>query len=373
MQQPSKSQKKSPLILVINAGSTSTKTALYRGRKAIMQESVHHPLRSLRTCRRVKDQTCLRVAAVARALKRAGIAPADLDAVAARGGLLSPCPRGTYLIDRQMVRDLKSGRYGEHASNLGTIIAYRIAAQAGVPAYVVDPPVVDELCAEARFSGIPEISRRAVWHALNQKVVAQLVARKLGRPYHRLNLIIAHLGGGTSVAAHRRGRAIDVNNALDGDGPFAIERSGGLPAADLVRFAAGRAPASVHNRINGCGGVTAYLGTNDMRSVEQRARVGDLAARTVLNALAYQTAKEIGACAAVLAGRVDALVLTGSLARCVPLTQRIRRRVQFIAPLYVIPGEMEMKALTEGVLRVMSGQEAPRSYMPGPSAHVKNP
>jgi len=306
----------------------------------------------------------MREAAVLGALRRAGFGPEQLDAVAARGGLLRPCRSGTYLVERPMLAELRVGWHGVHASNLAALAAARIAAAAEAPAFIVDPVVVDELCPEARLSGLPEISRRSAWHALNQRAVARRVARKLGRRYEDVNLVVAHLGGGTSVAAHRRGKAVDVNNALDGDGPFAVERSGGLPAGDLVRLAVKTPRAEMLRKITGGGGMVAYLGTNDLFEVERRVARGERKARDVLAAMAYQVAKEIGACAAVLEGKVDAVVLTGGAARCRALVRRIRRRVRFVAPVHVVPGEMEMAALANGALRVLRGEEGPRRYRP---------
>ena len=351
-----------PLVLVINTGSTSTKVALFRGPRCICEETVRHPVETLRRFRRLVDQAPMREAAVLGVLEGQGAEPSDLDAVACRGGLLRPLPSGTYRVDEPMLDDLRRARYGTHASNLSAIIGAPIAARAGAPAFIVDPVVVDELCDEARYSGVPEIERRSIWHALNQKAVARRVAGKLGKRYEDAGLIVVHLGGGTSVAAHRRGRTVDVNNALDGDGPFAVERSGGLPAADLVRLAHRMPKADLLARITGGGGVVAYLGTNDMVEVERRAAAGDGAARDVLAAMAYQVAKEIGACAAVLEGNVDAIAITGSLARCRPLVSRVRRRVRFIAPVRVVPGEEEMRALAEGALRVLGGEARARRY-----------
>jgi butyrate kinase len=307
----------------------------------------------------------MRKAAVLAVLREAGVAPAELDAVAARGGVLAGCPAGIYRIGARMARDARSNRYGAHATNLGVLLARDIARRAGIPAFTVNPPTVDEMRPEARYSGIPQIVRRAGWHALNQKAVAARVAARLKKPYRKTNMVIAHLGGGISVAAHRRGRAIDVNGALDGDGPFGIERSGGLPAGDLVRLARRLPLEKVLRLITGEGGVVAYLGTNDMREVERRVRAGDAAAREVIAAMAWQVAREIGACAAVLCGRVDAVVLTGSLARWKYLAGRIRRRVRFIAPVHVVPGEMELEALARGALQALTGRARARDYRPG--------
>ncbi len=355
---------KSHLVLVINPGSTSTRVALFRGRRCIEQETVRHSARAIATFKKIVDQAPMREDVVRKLLARRRVESATLDAISVRGGLLAPCPAGTYLVGPKMLRDLRAARYGSHASNLGAIIGAQIAGKAGPPVFVVDPVVVDELCDEARFSGIPEITRRALWHTLNQRAMARHVARKLGKTYETSNLIVAHLGGGTSVAAHCRGRAVDVNNAVDGDGPFAAERSGGLPARDVVELARAKPLAWTLKRISGRGGVVAYLGTNDMREVLRRAQAGDKACRDVIAAMAYQIAKEIGSAAAVLGGRVDAVVLTGGLAHARPLVDRIRRRVRFIAPVRVEPGERELPALVDGALRVLEGKGAPLRYPP---------
>jgi len=350
------------LVLVVNPGSTSTKVAVYRGARCAARHTVRHSAKSLARFPRLADQVPMREAAVLKTLARSAVEPAMLDAVAARGGLLAPCPSGTYRVGPRMLSDLADERYGSHASNLGAVLGARIARRAKAPAFIVDPVAVDELCPEARYSGLPEIERRSIWHALNQKAAARAAAERLGKRYSDVNLVVVHLGGGTSVAAHRRGKAVDVNNALNGDGPFGVERSGGLPAADLVRLARRTPAAEMRRKIAGAGGVVAYLGTNDMVDVERRAKAGDREARGVLDAMAYQVAKEIGACAAVLAGDVDGIILTGALARCRPLVGRIRRRVKFLARVLVIPGQREMEALAFGALRVLRGEERARSY-----------
>ena len=352
------------LILVLNLGSTSTKLALYRDDRVVIQRTAHHSRSQIAGCRRLADQLPMREAAVLAVLREVGVTPADLDAVAARGGVLAACRAGTYRIGDQMARDARSNRYGTHATNLGVLLARDIARHAAIPAFTVNPPTVDEMCPEARYSGIPQIIRKARWHALNQKTVACRVAARLNKPYRKINMVIAHLGGGISVAAHRHGRAIDVNNALDGDGPFGIERSGGLPVGDLVRLTHRLPLKKVLRLITGQGGVIAYLGTNDMREVERRVRDGDAAAREVINAMAWQVAKEIGACAAILSGQVDAVVLTGSLARWGYLVGRIRRHVRFIAPVHVVPGEMELDALARGTLQALTRRTRVHNYCP---------
>lgn len=355
---------KGRLILVLNLGSTSTKLAVYREDRPVVNHTAHHSRREIATCRNLAGQVPMRKAAVLAAIEKARVKPEDLDAVAVRGGLLAPCPAGIYRVGPRMVRDARTNRYGTHASNLGVLLARDIAKARGIPAFTVNPPTVDELCAEARFSGMPRVVRRPVWHALNQKAVAGVVAARMGKPYRKLNMIVAHLGGGVSVAAHRRGRAIDVNNALDGDGPFGAERSGGLPAGDLAQLAR-RAPLErVLRMITGQGGVVAYLGTNDMRAIERKVLEGDARTRAVVNAMAWQIAKEIGACAAVLGGNVHVIVLTGSLARWKYLVAGIRRRIRFIAPIHIMPGEMELAALADGALQALSGVAPVRDYPP---------
>lgn len=347
-------------ILVINPGSTSTKVALFRGARCVRESALRHAVAELRAFPDIAAQADMRAQAVLTALAAFGLPVTRLDAVAARGGLLPPCPSGTYRVNPAMLAILTAGRYGAHASNLGAIVGARLAAQAGVSAYIVDPVTVDELEPAARLTGLPEISRRSIWHALNQKAVARLVAARLGVPYPKARLVVAHLGGGISVAAHRHGRAIDVNNALEGEGPFAVERSGGLPAAEVARLARRVPEAELLRRISGAGGVVAHLGTNDMPEALRRARGGDTAARLVLQALVRQVAREIGACATTLGGKIDAVVLCGGLAHCRPLTQAIGRRVRFLAPLHVVPGEREMEALALGVLRVLRREERAR-------------
>lgn len=351
------------LVLVVNPGSTSTKIALFKNEKCLAQETVRHSSEDIAKFKDLVSQAGMREESILKVLEQAGVKVEMIDAISARGGLVAPCPSGTYSVNETMLEELGSGKRGVHASNLGALIGAKIAQAANAPAFITDPVVVDELCDEARYSGIPDITRRSIWHALNQKEVARIVAKKLGKKYEQINLVIVHLGGGTSVAAHQRGKTIDVNNALDGDGPFSVERSGGLPVADAVRLSK-KIGDEIFKKITGRGGVVAYLGTSDMFEVEKRFLAGDEPAVKVLSAMAYQVSKEIGACAAVLAGDVDAVVLSGGLARCKPLVDMIKRRVKFIAPVKIVPGELEMEALAAGVLRVMRGDEQPRTYRP---------
>jgi butyrate kinase len=287
-----------------------------------------------------------------------------LNAVVGRGGLLKPIAGGTYRINPDMIHDLSRAKYGEHASNLGAVLAGRVAKKADCPAYIVDPVVVDEMADAARYSGHPLISRKSIFHALNQKAVARKAAQKLGKSYMQCRLIVAHMGGGISIGAHMNGRVIDVNNALDGEGPFSPERAGGVPAGDLIALCySGRYPEKKMRRmLVGSGGLTAYLGTNDLREIERRIREAETDAENVFNAMAYQIGKEIGAMAAALQGGVDGIVLTGGLAFSEAFVKAIEAHIDWIAPVQVFPGEAEMEALVEGAYRVLKGEEEEKSY-----------
>lgn len=353
-------------VLVLNPGSTSTKIAAYRGGEALFTETIRHEAADLARFPRVMDQEDYRRETIMEALERHGLCLPDLAAVIGRGGLLRPMPGGVYAVGPDMLDDLRSCRFGAHASNLGAILAHDLAARAGIPALIADPVVVDELRPLARYSGHPDIRRRSVFHALNHKAVARSVARDLGRPYEELRLVVAHLGGGVSVGAHELGRVVDVNNALDGDGPFSPERSGGLPAGDVVSwcFAPGASEADIRRRITGAGGLLAYLGTASGLEMEARIQAGDSLAREVREAMAYQTAKEIGAMAAVLRGRVDAVVLTGGLMHDRELTRLIAERVDFLGPVLIHAGEDEMSALAQAAARALADPDGVLAYPP---------
>ena len=278
---------------------------------------------------------------------------------------MKPIQGGTYLVNDRMLQDLKSMTYGAHASNLGAPLAVRFAAAAGnAPAFIVDPVVVDELVDEARLSGLPEIPRISILHALNQKTIARRAAADLKKPLSECNFVVSHMGGGISVGAHRQGRVIDVNNALDGEGPMSPERSGSLPVGGLLDlcFDGRHTQREIQKKINGKGGLVAHLGTNDFREAEKRVAAGDPQATLVFEALALQIAKEIGSCAAVLKGVVDAVVLTGGLAFSDALCERISARIAFVGPILRYPGEDEMQALAEGALRVLRNEEPSREY-----------
>ncbi len=351
-------------VLVINPGSTSTKIGVYDDLKLIYDETLRHSAEEIGAYNTIFDQYKFRMDIILSVLKKASIPVESLNAVVGRGGLLKPIEGGTYAVDERLLEDLRIGVQGQHASNLGGIIAYEIAKPMGIPSYIVDPVVVDELDDVARVSGHPEISRMSIFHALNQKAVARRYAKNAGRGYDELNLIVAHMGGGVSVGAHNHGRVVDVNNALDGEGPFSPERSGGLPVGSLVKlcYSGKYTMEQVKKMINGKGGLVAYLGTNDGREVEKMINSGDKNAELVFEAMAYQISKEICSCAAVLKGKVDAIILTGGLAYGKRLVQAITERVSFVAPIEVYAGEDELLALAEGGLRVLTGQEQAKNY-----------
>ncbi len=351
-------------ILCFNPGSTSTKIAYFDDTVELYRANVHHAPDELARFPRVIDQADFRIRIVLGELSGAGVSIQGLDAVVGRGGLTRPIPGGTYAVDERLIADVENSPMGEHASNLGAVMAAKLASFAHVPAFIVDPVMVDELDAAARFSGHPEIQRHSIFHALNSKAVARRYAREHACDYAELNLIVAHLGGGITVSAHRRGRVVDVNNGLNGDGPFAPERAGTLPVpalADLC-FSGQYTETQVRKLLAGRGGWVSLLGTNDGRAVARLIAEGDADARLALDAMAYQVAKEIGACAAVLAGDVDAILVTGGLAHDAGLVEAIAARVRFVGPVVAYPGEDEMSALNEGALRVLRGEEEVQSY-----------
>lgn len=354
------------MILAINPGSTSTKVALYRGAEELWSDTQRYDVERIREFPNVPSQEFFRLEEIRKALEGRGTKISGLDSVVGRGGLLRPIQGGTYSVNDAMLEDLRSCKYGSHASNLGGPLAKSLAEEAGgKPAFIVDPVVVDELMDEARLSGIPEIERRTIFHALNQKAVARRAATDIGKAYEDANLVVAHMGGGISVGAHLKGRVVDVNNALDGDGPFAPERAGSLPAGELVKlaFSGEKELGELMRRMVGGGGLVAHLGTSDLREVERRIGEGDRKADLVFRAMAYQVAREIASRAAVLSGKVDAVVLTGGLSFSEAFVKAITERVSFIASVKVYPGEDEMRALAEGALRVLSGKESALEYI----------
>lgn len=351
-------------LLIINPGSTSTKIAIFDNEKPVLETTLRHSSEELAPYKSILEQFEFRKNVILDTLNQNGINITKLSAVVGRGGLLRPMEGGTYKVNAAMLKDLEVAARGQHASNLGAIIANEIAGQLNIPAFIVDPVVVDEMDEIARISGMPEIERISIFHALNQKAVARRAAKDLGKPYEEVNLIVAHLGGGISVGAHKNGRVVDVNNALDGEGPFSPERTGTLPVGSLIKlcYSGKYTIDELKKKIVGNGGLVAYLGTNDGRTVQAMIQEGNKEAKLVFEAMAYQVAKEIGACAAVLEGKVDAVCLTGGLAYNNELIGWIKERVEFIGDIRVYPGEDEMIALAEGGLRVLRGEEQAREY-----------
>lgn len=350
-------------ILAINPGSTSTKIGVFCADQVIFSETIEHTDAKLSSYSHVFDQYEYRLQLILEALHSAGIDLQDLDAVVGRGGLLKPLTGGTYLVNELMLRDLQQAERGEHASNLGGIIASAIADQIGVPAFIVDPVSVDELEPVARVTGHPELMRVSMSHALNTKAVAHSYASSLGKKYEELRLIVAHLGSGISVSAHLCGKMIDVNDSKQ-EGAFAPDRCGTLPTQSLVKmcFSGKYSEKEILAVLFGKGGIYAHLGTKDMREVESSATAGDSKATLLLAAMPYQIAKDIGARATVLSGKVDAIILTGGIAYSKLIVDRIIERVEFIAPVVVMPGEEELPALVAGATRVLKGEERARIY-----------
>ncbi|MDF2503468.1 butyrate kinase [Clostridium sp.] len=352
-------------LLIINPGSTSTKIGVYEDENQILEENLKHSADEIAKYATIYDQFQFRKEVILNFLKEKNIDIKTLNAVVGRGGIIKPIESGTYTVNDSILEDSKFGVQGQHASNLGAIISNEIAKEIGVSAFIVDPVTVDELQDVARLSGMPDIKRRSIFHALNQKAVAKRYAKEKGVKYEDLNLIVAHMGGGTSVGAHCKGKVIDVNNALTGEGPFSPERSGGVPLGDLIDLAySGEVThEEMKKKINGKGGAVGYADTNDFKVVADKADAGDKDSKLIYDAYIYQIAKEIGQDAAVLSGKVDAILLTGGIAYNKGITGKITERVSFIAPVVVYPGEDELLALAQGALRVLKGEEKAKEYV----------
>ncbi|WP_075982243.1 butyrate kinase [Bacillus massilinigeriensis] len=351
-------------VLVINPGSTSTKIGVFQSDQTIFEKTIRHDLEVIHRFDSIINQYEYRKETILEALRKEGIDISKFDAVCGRGGLLRPIEGGTYAVNQAMLEDLKVGYSGQHASNLGGILAYEIATGLNIPSFIVDPVVVDEMASIAKISGFHLIERKSIFHALNQKAVARKVAEQLGKKYEELNLIVAHMGGGITVGVHKHGRVIDVNNGLNGEGPFSPERAGTVPAGDLVTlsFSGEYYFEEIMKKLVGQGGLVGYLGTNDALVVEKLIESGNEKARLVYSAMAYQVAKEIGAASCVLSGHVDAIILTGGLAYGKKFVEEISNRIHWIADCIVHPGEDELLALAEGALRVLRGEEKEKEY-----------
>ncbi|MGN0253330.1 MAG: butyrate kinase [Lachnospiraceae bacterium] len=350
--------------LIINPGSTSTKIGVFEDETLLFEETLRHSTEEISKYATIFDQKDFRKNIIIDLLKSKEFEVKSLGMVVGRGGMLKPIPGGTYACTDALVKDLEVGVSGQHASNLGGILAREIADEIGVPSFIVDPVVVDELMPIARYSGVPELPRVSIFHALNQKAVAKRYAKETGKKYEDLNLIVIHMGGGVSVGPHKNGKVIDIFNALDGDGAFSPERSGAVPVGALVKmcFSGEYTQAEVYKKLVGNGGFNAYVGTNDMRDVEKMVNEGNEKAAEVRDAFILQMSKNIGAMATVLEGKVDQIIVTGGIAYDKYVVAKLKERCEWIAPFTVYPGEDELLALVQGGLRVLNGEEEAKNY-----------
>ena len=345
--------------LIINPGSTSTKIGVFEDETLLFEETLRHSTEEIAQYASIVDQKDFRKQIILDLLDKKNFDIKSLQVVVGRGGMLKPIPGGTYAVSDELLHDLKIGVQGQHASNLGGILAREIG-----DSIIVDPVVVDELIPIARYSGVPELPRTSVFHALNQKAVAKRFAKEQGKAYDSLNLIVVHMGGGVSVGAHEKGNVIDVFNALDGDGAFSPERAGAVPSGALVKlcYSGKYTEKEVYKKIVGGGGFNAYLNTNDMRDVEKMVEGGDKNAEEIRDAFIFQVAKNIGSMSCVLKGKVDQIIMTGGIAYDKQVIAGLKERVGFIAPVTVYPGEDELLALAQGALRVLNKEEAAKEY-----------
>lgn len=352
-------------LLIINPGSTSTKIGVFQDEKELFQETLRHSSDEIAKYETIFDQMDFRKDIILNILKEKNFDLNSLSAVVGRGGMLKPMASGTYKVNDKMLEDLKIGVQGQHASNLGGMLANKIAEELNIPSFIVDPVVVDELDNVARVSGVPELPRLSKFHALNQKAVAKRYAKENKAKYEDLNLIVVHMGGGVSVGAHKDGKVIDVNNALDGEGPFSPERAGTVPAGQLLRmcYSGEFTEKEIYTKIVGKGGYVAYLNTNDARDVLKLMEAGDKNAELYFNAFIYQVSKSIGEMSAVLKGKVDRIILTGGIAYSEKVEEEIKKRIGWISEITVYPGEDELLALAQGALRVLNGEEEVKEYI----------
>ncbi|MBD5541123.1 MAG: butyrate kinase [Lachnospiraceae bacterium] len=350
--------------LIINPGSTSTKIGVFEDETLLFEETLRHSTEEIASYASIVDQKDFRKDIILNLLDSKNFDIKSLNVVVGRGGMLKPIPGGTYAVSDSLLEDLKKGVQGQHASNLGGILAREIGDSIGVPSYIVDPVVVDELEDIARYSGVPELPRTSVFHALNQKAVAKRYAKENGKSYDSLNLVVVHMGGGVSVGAHRQGKVVDVFNALDGDGAFSPERAGAVPSGALIKmcFSGKYTEKEVYKKIVGNGGFNAYLGTNDMRDVEKMASEGKVEAAKLREAFIQQVAKDIGSMACVLNGKVDQIIATGGIAYDKGVIAGLKEKCEWMAPFTVYPGEDELLALAQGAIRVLNGEEAAKEY-----------
>lgn len=351
-------------LLIINPGSTSTKIGVYEGEKELFQETLRHSSDEIAKYETIFDQKDFRKNIILNVLKEKNFDLNSLSAVVGRGGMLKPMESGTYNVNERMLEDLKIGVQGQHASNLGGILANNIAGELKIPAFIVDPVVVDELNDVARVSGVPELPRVSKFHALNQKAVAKRYAKENGIKYTDLNLIVVHMGGGVSVGAHKNAKVVDVNNALDGEGPFSPERAGTVPVGELIKmcYSGKFTEKEVYTKVVGKGGYVAYLNTNDVRDVLKLATEGNKDAELYFDAFIYQVSKAVGEMATVLEGKVDRIILTGGIAYSEKVVEELRKKIGWISEITVYPGEDELLALAQGAIRVLNSEEEAKEY-----------
>ena len=350
------------IILVINPGSTSTKMAVVENGEPRLIKVIRHTAEELAPFAKITDQFDFRRQMILVELEKAGI-PVKFDAIVARGSLTKPLPGGVYAVDENMIQATYASEH-QHACDLGCVIAREIAKGLGCPCYIADPVVTDELNDYARICGLSMFKRESIWHALNQRAIARRFAKENGKRYEDLNLIVAHLGGGISVAAHDHGRAVDVNNALDGEGPFSPERAGSLPARDLVNlcFSGEYTKDEILKMISGKGGVFSHLGTTDMIEADKMMNNGDEKAKLVIDAMIYHIAKAIAEKGAVLCGKIDAILITGGIAYWKYMVDELQKRISWMAPVHIYPGEDEMSALAENALNALNGEIEVKTY-----------
>lgn len=344
-------------ILTINPGSTSTKIALFKNNELEFEQVLRHPAEELNQFNKLIDQYEYRKEKIINFLEEKQVALQDLDAISCRGGLIGPIPSGTYTINESLFTRLSTDVV--HASNLAGIIGYNLSKELGIPSYITDPVTVDEMAPIAKVTGIPGIERKSKFHALNQKAIARRAAKQLNKKYEESNFIVVHIGGGISIGAHDQGKVVDVNNVIDGDGPMAPTRAGSIPVESMIDlcFSGKYTATELKEYVSQRAGLTDYLGTSDVRDVQDMMEQGNEQAKMLYEAMAYQICKNVGAMATVLKGKIDAIVVTGGVAYSKQFIRLLKERIDFLGEVMVIPGEEEMLALAEGALRVLTGEE----------------
>lgn len=354
----------SPKLLILMFGGTTTKIAIYEGDNALFKETIRHSLDEMKKYNTVWEQSVVRHKDIIDWVENKGHQLKTFNAIVSCSGLVKPCEPGVYTVNEAMVADMKSEKYGIHTSNPGCVLCYELGQEFGIPTITVDPTTDVNMINIARYSGLPQIERPNSYHVANQKATAHMVAEKLGKTYEESNIIVAHIGSGTTIGAHHKGKVIDVNNGIESDGPFSAVRCGAVPVGPLVDmcFSGEYSRQEMHNLLGVQSGLAGYLGTSDGMEIEKRITDGDEKAKEVVDAMAYQVAKEIGARAVTLRGEVDAVAITGGLANWRRVVDAIKYWVEHIAPFFVYPGENELESLAAGALKYMRGEEEIKQY-----------